>query len=391
MFRRLLGALGFSSSSDPTAIASTPEELSASAIVAGTISGSHVLTIDGYSQSKELLITGKCATSRPFTVAGHRWVLKYFPNGEIPETSDSIAIYLKLDKHIKDVNARIKMSLLDKDGEPVPCYSCPKGSNPPVQVCTYSASQRARGTPGLISRKELEASEYLRDDCFRVRCDIVVLQEMRTEDRDAAAGSIDVPAPELCRHLGRLLSSGDGADVTFEVAGETFPAHRYIVVARSPVFVAELLGSMKEKHAARIRVEDMEARVFRALLHFIYTDSLPEIDDFIISTADSSPEIDEGDNMMVMAQHLLVAADRYGMERMRLVCEEKLRGYIDASTVGITLALAEQHGCQGLKKACLQFLMSRSNLKAAMATDGFSHLTKSCPYVVSELLSKVAF
>ncbi|TVU24183.1 hypothetical protein EJB05_26586, partial [Eragrostis curvula] len=138
--------------------------------------------------------------------------------------------------------------------------------------------------------------------------------------------------------------------------------------------MAELFGSMEEKDAACIYVDDMEARVFKALLHFIYTDSLPEIDD---------------DDIMVMAQHLLVAADRYSMERMKVICEEKLRGYINATTVGNTLALAEQHGCHGLKKACFRFLMSRSNLKAAMATDGFGHLTSSCPSVLYELLAKI--
>jgi speckle-type POZ protein len=46
--------------------------------------------------------------------------------------------------------------------------------------------------------------------------------------------------------------------------------------------------------------------VFRSLLHFIYTDSLPEIDDR---------------DRTAMAQHLLVAADQYGMERLKSICE----------------------------------------------------------------------
>ncbi|GJN04906.1 hypothetical protein PR202_ga22487 [Eleusine coracana subsp. coracana] len=303
----------------------------------GNGGGSHVLTIDGYSQTKELLGTGEYKTSRSFTVGGHRWLIVYFPSGKEPANADCVSIYIKLEKDSTDIKARVKFSLLDKDDDPVPRYSCPRGSGP---------EDSTRG--------------------------VFVFQEMRTEDRDAAMGAIDVPAPDLGRHLGRLLSGGHGADVTFEVAGETFPAHRYILAARSPVFMAELFGSMEEKMATCVRIADMEARVFKALLHFIYTDLLPDIA--------------EGD-MMVVAQHLLVASDRYGMERMRLVCEEKLRGYIDASTVGVTLALAEQHGCVALKKACFQFLMSRSNLKTAMATDGFSHLTTSCPSIVNELLA----
>jgi len=42
----------------------------------------------------------------------------------------------------------------------------------------------------------------------------------------------------------------------------------------------------------------MDADVFKVMLHFIYTDRAPELDE--------EPEI-----AMAMAQHLLAAADRY--------------------------------------------------------------------------------
>jgi speckle-type POZ protein len=189
------------------------------------------------------------------------------------------------------------------------------------------------------------------------------------------AGLVVVPPPDVGLDILQLLWDGEGSDVSFEVAGETFRAHRYILAARSPVFMAELYGPMNETTETCVRIDDMEARVFKLLLHFVYTDWLPEMDEGVI---------------VVMSQHLLVAADRYGLERLKLFCEHNLCSRINASTVATTLALAEQHGCQGLKKACVQFLKSSSNLKAAMATDGFEHLTRSCPNVLEELLAMVA-
>ena len=62
-----------------------------------------------------------------------------------------------------------------------------------------------------------------------------------------APAFIDVSASDIFRHLGDLLSPKDGADVTFQVAGKTFRAHRCILGAQSPVFKAELLGAMKER------------------------------------------------------------------------------------------------------------------------------------------------
>jgi speckle-type POZ protein len=113
------------------------------------------------------------------------------------------------------------------------------------------------------------------------------------------------------------------------------------VRARCPVFSAELLGAMKE--GGVVRLEDMDAQMFKALLYFVYTDSLPETE-----------KEDEG----TIFQHLLVAADRYNLERLKLICEEKLCNHIDLHTVVTILVLAEQHHCDGLKKACFHFLSS---------------------------------
>ncbi|TVU24144.1 hypothetical protein EJB05_26545, partial [Eragrostis curvula] len=61
-------------------------------------------------------------------------------------------------------------------------------------------------------------------------------------------------------------------DVKFKVGRKTFTAHRSILAFRSSVFMAELFGTMKKKKAAAtVHINDMEPRVFKAFLHFIYT------------------------------------------------------------------------------------------------------------------------
>jgi len=125
----------------------------------------------------------------------------------------------------------------------------------------------------------------------------------------------------------------------------------------------------------------MEAQVFKALLYFMYTDSLP------MAKKDDEEDEEEED---VMSQHLLVAADKYNLERLKLICEDKLCKYIDVGTVATILALAEQHHCHGLKKACFHFLSSPTNLRAVMATDGFKHLQRSCPAIMEELILMLA-
>lgn len=143
--------------------------------------------------------------------------------------------------------------------------------------------------------------------------------------------------------------------------------------------MAELFGDMKEKASQHVEIEDMGPEVFRALMQFIY--------------ADTSPELVEGteEDARMMAQHLLVAADRYGMERLKIICEEKMCADISVDTVSTALALAEQHGCSELKARCIKFIVATpANLRAVVKTEGYAHLMASCPSVVSDLLLAMA-
>ncbi len=57
--------------------------------------------------------------------------------------------------------------------------------------------------------------------------------------------------------------------------------------------------------APYLQVDDVKAPVFDALLHFVYADELPEEH--------------EGEALDVpMAQHLLAAADKYQLSRLRM-------------------------------------------------------------------------
>ncbi|KAF7011198.1 hypothetical protein CFC21_025529 [Triticum aestivum] len=170
--------------------------------------------------------------------------------------------------------------------------------------------------------------------------------------------------------LERMLKNGEGADVTFNVRHQLFNAHRCVLAA-------ELFGPMKESKTEHIKVDDMEPQVFEALLHFMYTDAMPDDDE------------DEG--KIVRLQHLLVAADRYGVDRLKILCEDKLHEGIDVDMVATTLLLAEQHHCKDLKEACIQFISSpRDKLSAAMATDGFKQLVASCPLLMEDILKGVS-
>ncbi|CAL4906536.1 unnamed protein product [Urochloa decumbens] len=150
-----------------------------------------------------------------------------------------------------------------------------------------------------------------------------------------------------------------------------------ILAARSPVFMAEFFGAMAERNAERVEIQDIDPAAFEAMLCFIYTDMLPN-------------EVDkqQAEAGTVMLQHLLVAADRYGLDRLKVICEERLSLGIDIETAASTLALAERHNCLGLKADCVEFIARRSakNLDAVMETEGYKQLEAISPSVLTELL-----
>ena len=60
-----------------------------------------------------------------------------------------------------------------------------------------------------------------------------------------------------------LLENEDGSDITFNVSGEKFRAHRLVLAARSPVFESEFLDVIGEAEERDIEVTDMEPKVFK--------------------------------------------------------------------------------------------------------------------------------
>ena len=140
------------------------------------MTGSHVLQIKGYSLTKGLGI-GKFIKSSTFCVCGHRWYIRYYPDGDCLDSADWISIYLQHDHtDAVDVKARFKFSVLDDIGEPVPTFS--------QKSCMRTFSSSKGGSWGFnkfVPRKALEESSYLKDDCLKVRCDITVSKEISTE------------------------------------------------------------------------------------------------------------------------------------------------------------------------------------------------------------------
>ncbi|CAM0950969.1 unnamed protein product [Alopecurus aequalis] len=305
-----------------------------------TVRGTHQLEIARYSLHKGMGV-GNFITSGTFTVGGYNWAIRYYPDGE---SSDAyLSVYVVLTTKNARARAIFDLRLIDRTTG----LSCSVYRRGEVTVFEEKkANKCARGIRTFMLKTDLQASPYLRDDRLTIECVLDVVQDA-VVTRTTPSVEVEVPVSDLPVHLGRLLEEQEGADIRFDVKGEIFHAHKIVLAMRSPVFKAELYGPMKrQKDALCIAVDDMQPLVFKALLHFVYTDAL-------LVPADLDAE--EYRDLM---RHLLEAADRYAMERLKLVCELVLGRTLDARTVTTTLALADQHCCKGLKDVCVQFMSS---------------------------------
>uniref|UniRef100_A0ACD5V6X1 Uncharacterized protein n=1 Tax=Avena sativa TaxID=4498 RepID=A0ACD5V6X1_AVESA len=326
-----------------------------------------VFEINGYSMHKGMG-TGKFIRSTPVSVGGYEWCTKYYPDGSKKEAKDYVSVYIELLVKGPKVRAHYDFRLVNQEsGLSASVRSC---LEPSVEFNSLDKT-KTWGYSNFKKRSDLEKSAYLRDDRLIIECDLTVVKEPLVAK---AAVEVQIPPSDLSDNFGQLLETGEKADVTFKVQGEVFRAHKIVLATRSPVFKAELYGPMRDKRRHTIIVQDMQPAVFKSLLHFIYTDSLPPMDNL---------DADEGKEMV---KHLLVAADRYAMERMKIECESILCESFDVETVATTLALADQHHCSRLRDACVEYIVSSNRMVDVLASKGYVHLKRSCPAVLVDVL-----
>ncbi|XP_026417998.1 BTB/POZ and MATH domain-containing protein 4-like [Papaver somniferum] len=347
--------------------------------VTETVNGSHKFVIQGYSLAKGMGI-GKHIASENFTVGGYQWAIYFYPDGKNPEDNSSyVSVFIALASEGADVRALFELTLVDQSGKEK--HKVHSHFDRSLESGPYTLKYRGSmwGYKRFFRRAMLETSDFLKDDCLKINCTVGVVVSKVDPSR---LPSIVVPESDIGSHFGMLLDNKDGSDIVFDVSGEKFHAHKLVLAARSPALRAEFFDDLEE-NKQEIVVTELEPKVFKAMLHFIYRDTLVEDEELLASS--SSCEFSVSDTLIAK---ILAAADKYGLIRLRLMCESYLCKDISIGSVARMLALADRYQAAELKAACLKF--AAENLAAIMRSDGFEYLKENCPALQSEILKTVA-
>ncbi|KAF9599515.1 hypothetical protein IFM89_038735 [Coptis chinensis] len=279
--------------------------------VTETVNGSHKFVIQGYSLAKGMGI-GKHIASENFTVGGYQWAIYFYPDGKNPEDNSTyVSVFIALASEGTDVRALFELTLVDQSGKGK--HKVHSHFDRSLESGPYTLKYRGSmwGYKRFFRRAMLESSDFLKDDCLRINCTVGVVVSTIDCSR---LHSVHVPDSDIGNHFGMLLENQEGSDVVFDVAGQKFHAHKL------------------------------------AMLHFIYRDSLMEDSELVASSSSSASSTSD-----TLAASLLAAADKYGLDRLRLMCESYLCKDISVNSVAKTLALADRHHAMELKSVCLKF------------------------------------
>jgi len=167
--------------------------------------------------------------------------------------------------------------------------------------------------------------------------------------------------------FGRLLESGEGADVIIRAEDRELRAHRAVLAARSRVFAAMLRHDMAEGRAGELSLP-LSYAAAEALLRYLYTGRVIKLD--------------------ALAPQLMQAADQYGLDALKQHCLTYLGSNMVVANAASVLALADVHDLTQLRQRAVLFITR--NVEAVTNTEGWKELLQTRPALVTEVVRTLA-
>ncbi|TVU42022.1 hypothetical protein EJB05_08404, partial [Eragrostis curvula] len=295
--------------------------------------------VPGYASSNGVLFPEPLPhRSDVFSGGGYDWSIIYYPEVDDPDDggpdTERIGLHVWLMTRGATVRASLDIALLDPTAVLEPWKLMDTWTR------DLSSGDRSVKAFGMSIFKgglnDAPGPGYLTRGGLLFHCTITVFkpQPPAPEKLPAAPSSSD-----MARQLGEIYETEDGWDVKFLVEGKEFSADKIILAMRSPVFKAELYGQMMDSTAHLIEIRTCG----------------------------------KGEDMMC---DLLLAADRYGVEKLRILCEHELcKAHVQS--VARMVVFADDRQCSTLKDACVEFFATSGSMDEVEASDGYVQLRSS--------------
>ncbi|XP_057339968.1 speckle-type POZ protein-like [Microplitis mediator] len=171
---------------------------------------------------------------------------------------------------------------------------------------------------------------------------------------------------QMAQDYKQLLDNKTGSDIVLAVGDQKFEAHKSILMARSPFFLAIFTSNMKESRESEITIPEIKPEIFKKILYSIYTDEVTELDE--------------------NAEDLLEAADRFQLLSLKKRCEESLCKSVTVERAITILTLAERHSAKQLVDFVADFIVNNGD--KVVETPEYNIMEESHPSLVLMLFRK---
>lgn len=225
----------------------------------------------------------------------------------------------------------------------------------------FESNKTCHGIPDFIVKEELLLNKRLLTphDTLTVGVELVIFDN-----------TLDIPIKKstnlMAQDYKQLLDNKIGSDIVLAVGDQKFEAHKSILMARSPVFLAMFTNNMKESRESEITIPDIEPHIFKKILYSIYTDEVTELDE--------------------NAEDLLEAADRFQLLSLKEMCEKSLCNSVTIERAITILTLAERHNAKQLIDFVADFIINNGD--KVVETPEYNIMEESHPLLASILFRK---
>ncbi|GBM17859.1 TD and POZ domain-containing protein 3 [Araneus ventricosus] len=155
--------------------------------------------------------------------------------------------------------------------------------------------------------------------------------------------------------LKSLLMDGIHSDIKLRARSKSYPAHKCILSARSPVFKAMFSNEMIENIKDCVDIEDLNDDTVFRLLQYIYSAEVEEL---------------EWDD----ATDLYEAADKYQILTLKDICSSYFKIHLCRNNACAALLLADLHHDEHLKSFVQDFILRHA--KDIMNSEEWKELMK---------------
>ncbi|ODM87882.1 Speckle-type POZ protein B [Orchesella cincta] len=252
------------------------------------------------------------------------WSLRVYSHGIDDALKNFLSLYLFMENCTKPQHyANFRFGILKKGRREARSVTS-------KNVCLF----QKRGDWGekFLRRDQLlqKAGALLSNGQLTLFCEMMVIGDVA--NRPTQTSRLNMPEFRLNRDFSQLIDSKKHHDVILTVEGKELQAHKAILATRSKAFF-----KLFEDHTGtRVEIGDVKPEVLSEILCFIYT---------------GHPRKLEG-----VAVDLSVAAIKYELEGLEVICEEFLCRGLTVDNAASFLIYADNYSASNLKTHELNFI-----------------------------------